>query len=245
MSGHRRSGSRRPWEAGPALGLTLAFAMALAAQLSSGSRALPLAWAATAFVGALAVLAWALALVSIVRRTRRDQSLGQLQALTPDEFEEWVAARWRERGYSVRVAGGWGDHGADLIAEREGERVIVQCKKYRAWKVGEPALRDLYGSMLDFGAQRACIVSTGPVSAAARAWARGKPIEIWDGACVARLAEGTAPPSGQSMGRGAAPEEACPRCGRALVMRRNRTTGEAFLGCEGFPRCRYTRPLLG
>ncbi len=35
----------------------------------------------------------------------------------------------------------------------------------------------------------------------------------------------------------------CPRCGEQLVQRTNRQTGEAFMGCERFPKCRGTRKL--
>lgn len=38
--------------------------------------------------------------------------------------------------------------------------------------------------------------------------------------------------------------DACPRCGRPLVERRNRKgEGHPFLGCSGYPKCRYTRRL--
>jgi len=33
---------------------------------------------------------------------------------------------------------------------------------------------------------------------------------------------------------------ACPRCGAPMVTRRNRSSGEEFLGCSGFPSCRAT-----
>lgn len=35
----------------------------------------------------------------------------------------------------------------------------------------------------------------------------------------------------------------CPRCGSPMVERTNRTTGESFLGCDRYPKCRGTRPL--
>lgn len=35
----------------------------------------------------------------------------------------------------------------------------------------------------------------------------------------------------------------CPRCGEAMVERTNRRSGERFLGCKQYPRCRGTRPL--
>ena len=40
----------------------------------------------------------------------------------------------------------------------------------------------------------------------------------------------------------------CPRCGRKMVLRtakRGPNAGEQFLGCEGFPRCRYVRTGKG
>jgi restriction system protein len=115
--------------------------------------------------------------------------------------------------------------------------------------VGEPALRDLYGAMHDFGVDRAYLVTTGEVTDAARRWARGKPIAIWDGSDLARMARAAAPaPPLNSAASPAQPSPSpagptCPRCGAALVVRRNRRTGEAFLGCSRFPNCRHTQPL--
>src|SRR5437879_3635590 len=50
--------------------------------------------------------------------------LDELKALTPDAFEEWVAQRFRERGYRVELAGAQGDHGIDLVISREGELAV-------------------------------------------------------------------------------------------------------------------------
>ena len=38
-------------------------------------------------------------------------------------------------------------------------------------------------------------------------------------------------------------EEKCPKCTKPMVMRRNRTNGQAFLGCTGWPTCTGTRNL--
>jgi hypothetical protein len=34
----------------------------------------------------------------------------------------------------------------------------------------------------------------------------------------------------------------CPNCGRVLV-RRQAKDGNAFMGCVGYPKCRYTEPM--
>ena len=36
----------------------------------------------------------------------------------------------------------------------------------------------------------------------------------------------------------------CPRCGERLVERRNRKNGQVFLGCSGYPECRYATKSL-
>jgi len=38
--------------------------------------------------------------------------------------------------------------------------------------------------------------------------------------------------------------EACPECGKDLVVRQGRG-GQEFIGCTGYPDCKYTRPLKG
>jgi hypothetical protein len=117
-------------------------------------------------------------------------SLEDLLTLSPQAFEQWVAARFEERGFRVRHTGAYGaggDHGIDLVAVKAGERAVVQCKHWRAWAVGEPVLRDLYGVLHAAGADRAYLVTTGRVSGPARRWAQDKPIIIWDRAVLRRL----------------------------------------------------------
>lgn len=35
----------------------------------------------------------------------------------------------------------------------------------------------------------------------------------------------------------------CPECGAELVIRAQRATGQEFLGCARYPRCKYSEPL--
>lgn len=37
-------------------------------------------------------------------------------------------------------------------------------------------------------------------------------------------------------------EGKCKQCEAKLVVRANKSTGECFLGCSGFPLCKYTEP---
>jgi hypothetical protein len=83
-------------------------------------------------------------------------------------------------GYAVVRTPLRGDHGIDLHVERHGQQAIVQCKHWPAGAVGEPVLRDLYGTLHHIGAHAAYLVTTGSATPAAGAWAKDKPIHIWD-----------------------------------------------------------------
>lgn len=168
-------------------------------------------------------------------------TLKELRSLSPQEFEGWCAARLRQQGYQVTVVGGRGDHGVDLIAERDGGRMVVQCKRwYGGRSVGESEIRDLAGAMQHEQASSGMVVTTEQFTPAAVSWAQGKPIRLWN---VEQLI--AAPPlSAVPLTTSAAPSaETCPTCGRDLVRRTNRSTQAPFWGCSGYPTCRFTRPI--
>src|SRR5690606_38671209 len=87
-------------------------------------------------------------------------------------------------GYKVQHIGHSGDHGVDVeLRTKNGEYWVVQCKRYRG-SVGESVVRELYGTMVAENADRAVLVTTAKITPPARAWARGKPIDLIDGAAL-------------------------------------------------------------
>ena len=76
-------------------------------------------------------------------------------------FEELVAEAYRRRGYKV-IEGGFGpDGGVDLEIRKNDEYVIVQCKQWRAQKVGVSIVREMYGVLSASNADRITIASSG------------------------------------------------------------------------------------
>jgi restriction system protein len=171
----------------------------------------------------------------------------QLAALTPEQFEQWCANRLRALGYTVRHIGGQGDHGIDLFAEKDRELVVVQCKRFTGRRtVGEPQIRDVFGAMHAERAARAIVITAGYFTAEAHDWAKGKPIELWDIDRIIKLRPAGVTAAVANMAPIAEVTEAdvrCGQCGGELLVRRNRSTGEAFYGCARYPRCRFTRPM--
>jgi HJR/Mrr/RecB family endonuclease len=109
------------------------------------------------------------------------ETLEEMKALSASQFEELVAETYRAQGHKVEVIGAPGDHGIDLVVHtRRGETWLVQCKKYRG-RVGEPVIRDFYGVLRASNADAGAVVTTGIITSAARLWAEGKPIFLYDG----------------------------------------------------------------
>jgi restriction system protein len=141
----------------------------------------PVAWLALGgglCLAAAAALEWAR-----VARARAAGGLTRraLREFPPERFADWCAARLREQGYRVTPVGGLSDPGVDLIAERESERLVVQCKRwFGARPVAEPEVRALYGAMHHEHANGALVITTGTFSEPALVWAKGTPIRLWD-----------------------------------------------------------------
>jgi Holliday junction DNA helicase RuvB len=102
-----------------------------------------------------------------------------LRAMPGVEFERFVADLFRRIGYSAELTAATGDHGIDIILRKFGRVIVVQCKQWDG-AVGEPVLRDFYGSMVAWRADAGFVVTTSNFTLQAEAFAKGKPIELYD-----------------------------------------------------------------
>jgi hypothetical protein len=108
-------------------------------------------------------------------------SAPNLNALTPLEFECYVAAWFRAWGYRVEHVGGRGDGGVDVRVWRGGRAGIVQCKRYgSAHPVGPAVIRELVGTRTLHGLDYAWLATTGRVTAGARQLALAERIGLVD-----------------------------------------------------------------
>jgi len=116
-------------------------------------------------------------------------TIDRLMELTPIEFEKWVKQNVFEKdGWGVEETRTTGDGGIDLVLSRNGEHSIAQCKRFRN-TVGEPALRDFYGTMMSEGVSRGYFVTTGLFSLSAQKFAQDKPIVMIDRRLLAQKLE--------------------------------------------------------
>jgi restriction system protein len=85
---------------------------------------------------------------------------------TGDDFEHFVKGELEDKGWLVRHTGKSGDQGADLIAEKDGFSVAVQCKLY-AKPVGNKAVQEVLAAQRYYATQMAMVVSNAAFTKAA------------------------------------------------------------------------------
>jgi restriction system protein len=108
------------------------------------------------------------------------RNLEDVLALDPVEFENFVGGLFKRMGYDVSTTPKTGDEGVDLVLRKDGRLGVVQCKHYKE-SVGQPVVRDMYGTMVHEKADEAFLVTPGVFTEHAKQWARGHPIRLVDG----------------------------------------------------------------
>jgi restriction system protein len=194
--------------------------------------------------------------VSLITDVARAQSATALVKMPWREFEMLVGEAYRLQGYRVTETGGGGaDEGIDLAMTKDGEIFLVQCKQWKAYKVGVSVVRELYGVMAAKGATGGFVVTSGRFTREAKAFAEGRNVQLVDGpalfSMIAQAKQSLVATSQQVSGKPQMTpsipiELTCPRCGSGMVKRIARRGGNAgggFWGCERFPTCRGVRSL--
>lgn len=245
-----------PWWAGvTAAFLFWVFGAAMFGESSDSSMNSALAPLFKLVFNGLALLSLAAAVVSAIRGASRrklldrQKGIDSVRLLSWREFEQLVGEAYRRRGYDIEERGGSGsDGGVDLVLRGQGERVLVQCKQWRARRVGVDKVRELFGVVAAAGADRGILVTSGRFTQAAQTFATGKALDLVDGSSLAQLVPDVQRQSPATvdvkLDMDSPALTTCPVCGSDMVLRtarRGPNTGSQFYGCTQFPKCRGTR----
>jgi len=120
------------------------------------------------------------------------ESRPNLMDLTPKEFEDLIGNLFSRMGLETRQTQLSQDGGVDVVAFDKrpilGGKVVIQAKRYKH-TVGVSAVRDLYGTMMNEGANKGILVTTSGYGSAAFNFVKDKPIELIDGGGLLYLLE--------------------------------------------------------
>ncbi|MEU8432669.1 restriction endonuclease [Streptomyces sp. NPDC029216] len=110
--------------------------------------------------------------------------------MDPIDFENLVAELFRAMGMEAVTTQRSGDGGVDVEAldpaPIRGGRIVVQVKRYRN-TVPPTAVRDLYGTVQDKGANKGVLVTTASFGPGSYTFANGKPLELVPGVELVEL----------------------------------------------------------
>jgi restriction system protein len=167
-----------------------------------------------------------------------------------NEFEMLVGEHFRRQGFQVSRQGGSGpDGGVDLVLKNNSEIYLVQCKQWKAYKVGVQPVRELYGVMASRGAAGGYVVTSGVFTAEAQAFAKGLNVELIDGRRLRQIIDDARKPATAAVQQPATVQAAtpnCPKCGAEMkkrVARQGSNAGNGFWGCSGYPACKGILPI--
>jgi restriction system protein len=88
------------------------------------------------------------------------------ETMSAADFERFCADELSRVGWQARVIGASGDQGVDVVAEKNGRRIVLQCKKYSS-PVGNKAVQEAFAGMHYHSANAAYVVSNGAYTKAA------------------------------------------------------------------------------
>ena len=106
--------------------------------------------------------------------------LKRVDRMTGPQFEQWCAALLRRNGFNpVRVMGGSGDQGMDVMGMRHGQKWLIQCKRYNK-PVGNKAVQEAYAGKAYYRCQKAVVMSNTSFTRGAVELAKRTGVLLWD-----------------------------------------------------------------
>jgi restriction system protein len=131
-------------------------------------------WLLVAALGAIRGLVW----LAEQRRIARS-GITQIDAMDGHTFERRMELLFRDLGYRVERTRTHGDYGADLVVEKNGERSVIQAKRWNK-RVGVKAVQEAVAAKPMYRCEKACVVTNSYFTDQAKTLARANAVELWD-----------------------------------------------------------------
>lgn len=111
----------------------------------------------------------------------RALQIAHIDAMTGEEFEEYVAELLRFQGYKTRMTPRSGDYGVDIVASKDSIKTAVQIKRYSR-KLDQKPIREAVTGMAvkQYGCTKAMVVTNSTFTKAAEFLAAESNCELVD-----------------------------------------------------------------
>lgn len=162
-------------------------------------------------------------------------NMNNIDKLSGEDFEEFLALKFKKLGYKVKMTPTTADYGADLVIKKDKSKIVVQAKRWNS-KVGVEAVQQVVASMKYYNADRSMVITNNYFTENAKILAKCNEVELYDRRKLYNLIE--AKNNNEILKKAM-----CPKCGADLVIRSGKY-GE-FYGCDGYPKCNFTMSIEG
>ena len=110
-----------------------------------------------------------------------------MDVMTGPEFERFCAELLSKNGFKqVKVMGGSGDQGADILAVKMGKKYCVQCKRYQKALSNKPVQEAFTGAKI-YHCQVAVVMTNSTFTKGAKEAASKTGVLLWDRAKLLRM----------------------------------------------------------
>ncbi len=133
-----------------------------------------------AIVAVVALIMLITYLSKVIRRRKYLNSpLSVIDAMSGEEFEEYLKYYFENQGYKVKLTPVTNDYGADLVLKRDSEVTVVQAKRWNE-PVGNSAIQEVVASKGYYKATKAMVVTNSTFTTNAINLAKANDVILWD-----------------------------------------------------------------
>lgn len=97
-------------------------------------------------------------IVDSVAESHQKELLFDVSEVDSQEYEVMCAEILKKQGWDAEVTKGSGDQGVDIVASKDGKKVVLQCKLYSR-PVGNKAVQEVAAGRSHYGGSHAAVVS--------------------------------------------------------------------------------------
>lgn len=106
--------------------------------------------------------------------------LASIDAMDGHEFERWCAEALKSCGFvKVRVTPGSGDQGVDILAEKDGVKYAIQCKRYSS-DLGNTPVQEVHLGKVFYKCHVGVVLTNQHFTAGAKEAADASGVLLWD-----------------------------------------------------------------
>ena len=117
-------------------------------------------------------------------------NLDRASSLTWSQVQNLLRSTFQRRGYTVEAVAN-NQAPVDMVLQKGGEKVFLECRHWQVWEVPDKAVHELAGYASGAGAHHAVMVTSGHFSADARNYAEQRGVELVDGSHLKNFVAGT------------------------------------------------------